>query len=172
MCEPLTILTIASAAAGAVAQNQQAKYQTKQNERQYQNTVVTANANQAQVNLEQSQQRDASMQKLDENNMAARAAKSTATVSAGENGISGLSVDALLADIGTKQQRYNSSVVTNYDSTTSALDNQRQNITSNANSQINSLKTPAMPDYMGAALRIGGSAYGDKVLGPLLRNQK
>jgi len=70
-----------------------------------------------------------------------------------------------MADIGSNQNRYNTSVATNYDAATSAIQNQRDNIYANASSQINGLKTPAMPDYLGAALKIGGSVktYMDKV---------
>lgn len=160
MCEPTTILAIASVAstvASVSAQSQAASAQSAANQRQYENTIRARNANINQTNVMQQQEREAASQKLEQNNMAARAAKSTATVSAGENGISGLSVDALLADLGTKQGRYNSSVQTNFDNSTMAIANQRENIDINAASQINSLKTPAMPDYFGAALRIGNA---------------
>jgi hypothetical protein len=162
MCEPTTILAIASVAstvASVSAQQQAASAQTAANQRQYDNTMKARAANLNQTNLMQQQEREAGSQQLEQNNMAARAAKSTATVSAGESGISGLSVDALLSDLGTKQNRFNSSVVTNYDNSSMAIANQRENVDINAASQINSLKTPAMPDYFGAALRIGNAAY-------------
>lgn len=160
MCEPTTILAIASVAstvASVSAQSQAASAQSAANQRQYENTMKARAANLNQTNLMQQQEREGAVQKIDQNNMAARAAKATATVAAGENGISGLSVDALLSDLGTKQGRFNSSVQTNFDNTTMAISNQRENIDINAASQINSLKTPAMPDYFGAALRIGNA---------------
>ena len=162
MCEPTTILAIASVAstvASVSAQSQAARAQSAANQRQYENTLKARAANLNQTNLMQQQEREAGSQQLEQNNMAARAARATTAVSAGESGISGLSVDALLSDLGNKQNRYNSSVVTNYDSAMGAIENQRQNIDINAASQINSLKTPAMPDYFGAALRIGSAAY-------------
>lgn len=161
MCEPTTLmaLQVATAAAGVVAQQQAASAQTAANYRQYDNTMRARAANLNQANLEMSQEREASMQKIEENNLAARAATSKARVGAGEAGVSGLSVDALLSDLGTKQNRYNSSVVTNYDRAMGAIENQRQNIGTNAASQINSLKTPAMPDYFSAGLRIGNAIY-------------
>lgn len=162
MCEPTTILAIASVAstvASVSAQSQAADAQSAANQRQYENTMRARAANLNQTNLMQQQEREAGSQQLEQNNMAARAAKSTATVSAGESGISGLSVDALLSDLGTKQNRFNSSVVTNYDNSSMAIANQRENVDINAASQINALKTPAMPDYFGAALRIGNAVY-------------
>lgn len=155
----LAIATAASAAATAMAQRQAASAQSDANQRQYENTMRARSANINQTNLMQQQERAGSMQQLEENNMAARAARSTASVSAGESGISGLSVDALLSDLGTKQNRFGSSVATNYGNASMAIANQRENVGINAVSQINSLKTPEMPDYFGAALRIGNAAY-------------
>jgi len=162
MCEPTTamlVLTAASTAMSVNAQQEQASAQEAANQRQYQNSMKAMAANVNQTNAEHMQQREAAIQKLDENNMNARAARSTAQVSAGENGISGMSVDALLSDLGNRQQRFNSSVTTNYQNAEMAINNQRENIGIDAASQINSLKTPSMPDYAGAALRIGTAAY-------------
>lgn len=163
MCiEPTTMLAIASVAstvASVSAQQEAANQQEKANQRQYDNTMRAYAANVNQTNAEHMQQREASIQKLEENNMAARAAKATANVSAGEAGVSGLSVDALLADLSGKQGRYTSSVTTNYENAEMAINNQRENIGINAASQINQLKTPQAPDYLGAALKIGTTAY-------------
>ena len=162
MCEPTTamlVLTAASSAATVYQQQQAADAQERSNQIQYQNSMRAMAANVNQTNAEHMQQREAAMQKLDENNMQARAAKSTAQVSAGENGISGMSVDALLSDLGNRQQHFNSAVTTNYQNAEVAINNQRENIGIDTASQINSLKTPAMPDYAGAALRIGTAAY-------------
>lgn len=160
MCGPaaVPVLMIASTVASTAAQAQAARVQNAANARQAQNAITAQNANLAQVNLEQTQQADATQQKLQQNDLAARAAVSTARTMAGESGVSGISVDALLSDIGSKQNTYETSVRTNYESAIGALDSQRQNIYANAQSTINGLKSPAMPDYFGAALRIN-SAY-------------
>ena len=157
MCEPTTLmaLSIASSVAGVYGQQQAANAQEAANQRQYQNIMEARAANINQTNLMQQQERESAMQRQEENNLRARAAKSTAAVSAGESGISGLSVDALLADLGTQQNRFNTSVDTNFDRTTQAIAIQRDNASINAASQVNQLKTPQAPDYLGAALRIG-----------------
>jgi carbamoylphosphate synthase small subunit len=162
MCAPAVAaaLTIASTAASVAAQAQAAHAQNAANARQAQNAITAQNANLAQVNLEQTQQADATQQKLQQNDLAARSAVATARTAAGENGVGGLSVDALIADIGTKQNTYETSVRSNYENTIGALDNQRSNIYASAQSTINGLRSPAMPDYFGAALRING-AYDD-----------
>ncbi len=152
-------LQIASAVGTVVAQQQAADAQAQANQRQYDNIMQARAANLNQTNLMQQQEREAAMQRIEENNLKGTAARATARVSAGEAGVSGLSVDALLADIGTRQERFNTSVGTNYDRASQAIAIQRENVDTNAASQINQLKTPAMPDYFGAALRIGQAGY-------------
>jgi hypothetical protein len=150
---------VASTTASVIAQQQAADAQEASNWRQYQASMAARAANLNQTNLEASQEREGAMQRLEENNLKAREATSTARVAAGEAGVSGLSVDALLADLGTKQNRYNSSVSSNYDRSLGAIRSQRENINISATNQINSLKAPQQPDYLGAALRIGTAAY-------------
>lgn len=158
MCNPLA-LSIASTVAGVYGQQQQVKAQNAYNEQQAKNAMEAYRANLAQTNLMQSQEHAAASQKVNENNRAAEAAKAKALVSAGESGLSGLSVDALLADLSGEQARYNDSVNQNYENASMAIDNQRKNAHTNAASQINQLKTPQSPDYLGAALRIGQDVY-------------
>lgn len=155
MCDPITALTIATSAATVYGQQQAANAQEAANQRQYQNIMQARAANINQTNLMQQQEREGAMQKLEQNNLRGRAAQATATVSAGESGISGLSVDALLSDLGTQQNRFNTSVDTNFDRSTQAIAIQRDNASINAASQVNQLKTPQAPDYASAALRIG-----------------
>ena len=155
----LLVLNAASTAAGVYGQQQQAKAQNAYNDQQAKNAMESYRANIAQTNLMQSQEHAAATQKVNENNRAAEAAKAKASVSAGESGISGLSVDALLAELSGEQARYNDSVNQNYQNASMAIDNQRTNAHINASSQINQLKTPQSPDYLGAALRIGQAAY-------------
>jgi hypothetical protein len=142
-----------------VGQQQAAKMQGEANQRQYENSMRAMAANVNQTNAEHMQQREGAMQKLEENNLSRRAAEAKATVSAGENGVSGLSVDALMGEMDMKSGRFASAVTTNYENAEQAINTQRQNIGINAASQINSLKTPSMPDYATAALRIGDAGY-------------
>ena len=162
MCELTTILAIASVASAAssvVAQGQAADAQAATNQRQYENTMKAYRENVNQTNLMQQQEREGSLQKVEDNNMKARAAASTAAVASGESGISGLSVDALMGDISFDQNRYNSSVQTNFDRAEGAIRNQRENVYTSAASQINGLQTPAAPDYLGAGLKIAQAGY-------------
>lgn len=162
MCELMTIMTIASVASsvgGVISQNQAASAQSDANQRQYENTMRAYRENVNQTNLMAQQEREGALQSVEANSLKARAAESTATVAAGENGISGLSVDSLLGDINAKQGRYDSSIQTNLDRSEGAIRNQRENVYANAASQINSLQTPAAPDYLGAGLKILSTGY-------------
>ena len=158
MCTIPLALSVASTVAGVYGQQQQVKAQNAYNDQQAKNAMEAYKANLEQTNLMQAQEHAAATQKVNENNRAAEAAKATALVSA-ESGIPGLSVDALLANLSGEQARYNESVNQNYENASMAIDNQRTNAHVNAASQINSLKTPQSPDYLGAALRIGQAAY-------------
>ena len=159
MCSIPLALSITSTVAGVYGQQQEAKAQQAYNDQQAKNAMAAYRANLEQTNLKQSQEHAAATQKVNENNRAAEAAKATALVSAGESGISGLSVDALLANLSGEQARYNESVNQNYENASMAIDNERTNAQVNAASQINSLKTPKSPDYLGAALKIGQAVY-------------
>lgn len=160
MCEPATItlaITAASAAASVAQQASNASYQQKVNNVQRENSITSRNANLVQVEVQKQQAVTQAGQKQFENNLNAQKAESTAKVSAGENGVSGLSVDALLGELDATRGRYNSSVDANLRDSVQSFDNQRDNIQTSAVNQVNSLKTPQAPDYLGAALKIGGA---------------
>lgn len=163
MCEPTTLalLSMASAGAGLVGQVSAAGAQADANQRQYDNAIQARSDNANQITLRRQQEGEAASQKTIENDSQARQAQATAMAMGGP---SGLSVDALLGDMRRKQATYNQSVNENLDRTNFALDNQLTNVNRGTASDINSLKNPDMPDFLGAALRIGGTytkSFGD-----------
>lgn len=157
MCEPTAILMVASTAAGVIAQTRQAGAVIAGNNRQATNTMVAQGENANQVNLSRLQEAEAAGQKINENNIARREAQATAVAAAGP---AGLSMDALLGSMGQKAASYNQSVTANLDRVNMALDNQLVNVNRGAASEINSLRSPQAPDYLGAALKIGTSLDG------------
>lgn len=150
-------ITAASTLASLEQQRQAANAQDEYNQRQRQNTIKAMNDNMAQIELAKQQASEQAGQKIFENDLQARKAQATAKVSAGESGIGGLSVDALLAELDGSRSRYDQSVKSNLDDTVTNLNSQRTNINNSAISAVNQLRTPAAPDYIGAALRIGSS---------------
>lgn len=159
MCEPTTAtlvyLSIASTAASIAAQQQAAKAQAAQNKSTYDSQMVAYNANLANANLMKQNEADQLSAKKIANNAAADRDMAKVTVSAGENGVSGLSVDALLADLGGEAGRANSTAESNYFMKDRAIEADRMNAWAGTANAVNSLKTPQSPDYIGAALRIG-----------------
>lgn len=161
MCEPTTIITGLSAAAGLLGQNQQRVGVDRANRVQAANARVAQVENANEVTLARGQEADQAAEKINANNMALREAQAT-TVAAG--GPSGLSMDALLAAMGGKGASYNESVTANLDRVNMALDNQLVNVNRGAASTVNGLRAPAPVDYLGAALKVTKTAYDKGVL--------
>ena len=115
MCDPVTaavVMGVASAGLQIRGQQIQAKTQRKVQknasavERQrYLNEVSS-------LRTQQGQEQVAMAQKLQANKTKAREARATARVSAGEAGVAGLSVNALMNDLTRKEAMYNNSVNT------------------------------------------------------------
>jgi len=157
MCEPttLTMLSIASSAVGMIQQQQAASEQRRANQQAYNAQMQAYRYNQANANFEKiAESQNAAEQQL-VNNMAARSAKATATVAAGESGVSGMSVDALLADIDAKAGRDNVNTEVNYLRRDQAINADLYNNYAKTASAINSIPPVKRPDYLGTALRIG-----------------
>ncbi len=86
----------------------------------------------------------------------ARAAKATAIAAAGESGVSGLSVDALLAEFDGRAAEGKSRIDQNTDWTMTQLNNEMKGIRANAEDRINSVQRAAKPSFFDAGLRIAG----------------
>jgi hypothetical protein len=159
MCEPTTMLalSIASSAAGLYSQQQAMQAQAASNKAQYDNQMTAFRYNQANNQLSRVQEAENLAQQRVTNNSAAVRAMSTARVSAGESGVSGLSVDALLADLAGRAGVDNTTAETNYLRRDRAIQADQMNNWAGTASAINRLETPKTPDYLGAALKIGGS---------------
>jgi hypothetical protein len=171
MCEPATLaaaslaVTAASTAASLYSQNEAANAQAAANQRAYDSQMTAYNANIANSNLQKTQEAQALSQKQIENNTQARRDMAKATVASGEAGVSGVSVDALLAELGGRAGNANTIAETNYLNRDRAIEADRMNAWAGTASAINSLKTPQSPDYIGAGLKIAdaGISYGNRM---------
>jgi len=166
MCDPVTIgiaMSAASAGTQVMGQRQQAKTQAK----------VQANASAAErqrylqevssMRIQQGQEQVAAAQRIQESTRKAREARSTARVSAGEAGVAGLSVDALINDLTREEASYNfatqQQTQMNDVNRTIQLDQAGLGFTNNM-LRIN--RPIEQPDYLGAALsgaQTGMSTY-------------
>ncbi len=120
MCEPATIaaagLALSAASAGVAydAQRTQAKNNNKLAEAQARNANDAARRSYEQEQRRLRQVRDASRQKLTERRRQANEDRATARVRAGEAGVSGLSVTALLDNIQRRGLDDEQTIQTNY----------------------------------------------------------
>jgi opacity protein-like surface antigen len=166
MCEPTTLaaaalaVSAASTAASVYSQQQAANAQAKANQQAYDSQMIAYNANIANANWMKTQEATQLSQKQIDNNSQARRDMARATVSAGESGVSGLSVDSLLAELGGKAGQANANAEVNYLARDRAIEMDRMNAWAGTASAINSLKTPTEPDYIGAGLRIADAGIG------------
>jgi hypothetical protein len=163
MCEPTTttlmMMSIASTAASVVGQHQQMRAAEKANQAAYDNEMTALRYNQANNNFTRTQEAANLADQKVMNDQAARRAMSTATTRAGEGGVTGLSVDALLADLAGRAGTDNANAEVNYLRRDQAIAADNMGTWAKSASNINSLKTPQAPDYLGAALKIGTSVY-------------
>lgn len=166
MCGPAAVpiamlgISAVGTAASISAQSQQQKAQDAFNQRQYENDMTAYRGNLANIEVQRNQAREDAVAQKQQNDMAGRRATATATTAAGEAGVSGTSVDALLRDLAGQAAYDNTNVDENYLRQDRALNAQRENAFNSTASQINQLRPSMSPDYLGAGLRIGQAAAG------------
>ncbi len=169
MCEPTTIalaglaISAASTATGFIGAQQQADAQEEYNAFQQEQTRLNAEAAYANdFNAEQarlSQEAAADSREIQEAQIDAAKARATARTAAGEAGVSGLSVDALIADFNRSEARFRDATRQQQEFDTLASRDRLRQADARKQSRINSaVPQPVQrPSFLGAALRIGGA---------------
>jgi hypothetical protein len=84
-------------------------------------------------------------------------AKATAVVAGGEAGITGLSLDSIIGDLGAQQDQRLDAVTQNAGIQTAQLQRQREGIAVNTENRINSVQRGTKPSALALALQIGGT---------------
>ena len=161
VAEATLAIAAITAATTVDAQNKSAKAQTETNQRTYDDQMIAYNFNMANANAQKSiEANDAASRKFD-TTIRNQYDIARAKTASGESGISGLSVEALLADLSAAGGRANVNTEVNYLRRDNALEADKQNMWAGAANSINALKTPSAPDYIGAGLKIGeaGTSY-------------
>lgn len=164
-------IAAATTAAQYASQQQQASAQS-----QYQQQMADENAKQMEQNAklaresyylstarldQQDMQKDAAhSQDMLANQIAGAKARATARVSAGEAGVSGLSVDSLVADFHRQEAMYRSSAENNRENERAQVQMEKQGLRAQADGRIQSVRPYvrdpiSRPDFLGAALRVG-----------------
>tara|TARA_Y100001951_G_C11252885_1_gene247574 strand:- start:49 stop:558 length:510 start_codon:yes stop_codon:yes gene_type:complete len=155
MCTPLAAVAIGAAqtATSIIGQRQQAEMQQQAQatasvqERQRYLAEVSA------MRTQQQQEMVARAQRIQEANRKAMEARATARVSAGESGVSGLSVDALLGDLTRKEAEYTFSEQQQAEMTDVNRQLQLKEAGIGFNRNMLRINRPIeQPDYLGSAL--------------------
>ena len=156
MCDPVTIaatMAVAQTATTVIGQQQMAKTQAEVQRRasaaerqRYLHEVSS-------MRIQQGQEQVAAAQKMSESARKATEARATARVSAGEAGVAGLSVDALINDLTRQEAEYSFNV----QKQTQMSDVNRQLQLRDAglgftNNMLRINKPIEQPNYLGAAL--------------------
>ncbi len=166
VAEATLAIAAITAATTVDAQNKSAAAQTETNQRTYDSQMTAYNFNMSNANAQKNiEASDAAARKFD-TTIRNQYDIAKAKTAGGESGISGLSVEALLADLSSAGGRANVNTEVNYLRRDSALEADKQNMWAGAANSINQLKTPSAPDYIGAGLKIGeaGTSYYGKSL--------
>jgi len=166
MCDPIS-MTVAMSSALSIAQLAGQAQQYTANARNAAQAMRTQNT-QTNTNIQQNEA--ANSQKAQDQQVEMLKAAATAAASAGESGTDGNSVDALIGDYHAAEGRYLNSLDVQNRWNRAQAENEKQGQSVSAQNQVNSV---AKPDYIGAALRIGGdslNAYNKYVVAPRLKN--
>ncbi len=159
MCDPLTmaVASVGSALAGVAGEFQAANTQDGLYKANGESANNSAREQYASTQLRMSQEMDAAATEKHTAGLDAQQAIATAETSAGEAGVSGLSVDRLLRDFHGREARYSSSVDENLDMSLSQLEQSMKGTRSTAQNQINSVRRGSGPSFFDAGLRIAGA---------------
>ncbi|WP_127702632.1 hypothetical protein [Sinorhizobium medicae] len=167
----LAVAQFAMSAASAVVGYQAEQSQYEAQRQNYENNRIAANkaavGQYATSQNKQLQEAKATSQELQNTNREALQARSTANVAAGEAGVTGLSVDALINDYYGQEGRYERTLSNNYQMQADYLRGEMEGVQAQAEGRINSVDQGQKPSFAGAAIRILGG--GLDALGGLQR---
>lgn len=149
MCDPLTVGTLAIGVGSQIAQH------AAQNKASKSNAAAAKRAmaeDWKSLSLQEAQAQDATALTIMQADQQARKADALARVSAGEAGVSGASVDALLADISQDASDFKGAQLRNLDNTVAQIQQEKRAVAAGAQSRINAAPPANM---LATALNIG-----------------
>ena len=152
MCEPATIIAGASLAIGVGSQVANAKEQDKASKQNKEAALAAMAESWRDLSLREHQEQDAKALTIAQADRQAREADALARVSAGEAGVSGASVDALLSDISADASRFKTTAEQNLDMTITQLQQEKRGVAAGAGNRI-AASPPSNP--FATALQIG-----------------
>ena len=139
------VLSVAQAAVGFMGAQAQADAQNAAHEQNRLAAIAAANDKYASLNNKTIQERNAASQELLEKKIKAAQTRSTALVAAGQAGVSGLSVDAVLGDIFAQEGRQTAAIMQNFETRREYNADEMVSTYHQTVARINSVKTAADP---------------------------
>ncbi|MBY5581859.1 hypothetical protein [Rhizobium leguminosarum] len=170
MCDPISLASFAIGAAGQVSSFMSASQEAETQNKLAENNRIEANraaADQyASIQERMLQEKAAAGRELETANKDAAKARATASVTSGEAGVTGISVDSLLADYNAQQGQFERTNAQNLKMTQDGLRDQLKSVKANAEGRINSVQKVAKPSLAPFVIGIAGSgldAYTAKI---------
>lgn len=161
MCDPISLASFAVGAASQVSSFMSASQEAQTQNKLAENNRIEANraaADQyASIQERMLQEQAASGRELETANKDAAKARATASVTSGEAGVTGISVDSLLADYNAQQGQFERTNAQNLKMTQDGLRDQLKSAKANAEGRINSVQKVAKPSLAPFAIGIAGS---------------
>jgi hypothetical protein len=154
------LLTAASTAYTVDQQNKSVSAQNKATDIAQESARESFRQQASTTNLRLQQEQEAATNAKIENAKRAAEARGTARASAGQAGVSGMSVDNLFADFYRQEAQYRFVTDSNLAAVQEQTARDLQGLKAGTQSRINSLRKEAMPGYLGAGLRIGDASVG------------
>lgn len=163
MCEPASIMIAATTALSTALSigGQVAQYsaQADQAAATRSNALAAYQQDTSAITDRASQEQQATAQRRLQNAREYAAAKATAVTSAGDAGVSGLSVNALLTDLAGQQQLRQGAVDTNLDMTLQQLQREQQGAAVTRQSRINSAQDPSLAGLLIGVAKTGVDGF-------------
>lgn len=153
MCDPGTIVAGASLAIGVGSKLAESSAQNKAAAANKKASLAAMTEDWKALSLQEAQQQDAAQQSIMQADRQGRQADAVARVSAGESGVAGASVDALLGDLSAQVSAFKTTTARNLSSAEAQLQQEKAGSRAGAQSRINAVQ-PANP--FATALQIGG----------------
>lgn len=166
MCDPGSMalaslaLTTASGVSSYMAQSAAADAQEEYNAQLRENAKQAYQNDLDALRLQQEQDVNASEEEILKNQIEARQTKARAKTAAGEAGVSGLSVSALLNDYNRQEAAYKDSIEHNLENRHKQRDLERTSAHTRYKSRVNSIQPVNRPSLIGTGLSIASEGLG------------
>lgn len=158
MCDIKTMASAALAISTSVldyqAQDTQADAQEEYNKQIQKNAEVAHQNDLEALRVQQQQDEDQAEEEIFQNQVAARQARSRAKTAAGESGVTGLSVDALLADFERQEANFKDAVTANLANRDQQRRLEENSALTRYQSRVNSRQPVSRPSLTGTALNL------------------